>query len=284
MSERTFTEEEVAALFRRASELQAEQNSKGVQRGSAEKAGLTIDEVSAIAAEAGLDPDHVRRAAAEMNRSAIVDQRGKSSVRDTEIFAERRVPVSIGEKVIEDIVAELRHRYDTSAGAYMGMSHYGESTTQSVGRSVEWKHTNLSGIETRVLLQPRDDHFRVRVSKRSKWGGMTNWTPWAVTFVLIAGVLSAVPLDLSGMFVGLAMLLAAILLLRELNSRWVEKKRREVEELADSIADQVLRAGPTEAASVPFRPDLTEAGPAVETPEAGPERSGSAPTPRRRTR
>lgn len=99
MIERTFTEEEVAALFRRASELQAEQNSKGVQRGSAEKAGLTIDEVSAIAAEAGLDPDHVRRAAAEMNRSAIVDQRGKSSVRDTEIFAERRVPVSIGERL-----------------------------------------------------------------------------------------------------------------------------------------------------------------------------------------
>ena len=42
MSERTFTEEEVAALFRRASELQAERRAGSDRSGFSERAGLTF--------------------------------------------------------------------------------------------------------------------------------------------------------------------------------------------------------------------------------------------------
>ena len=63
MSERTYSEDEMAALLERAAELQAH-----TARTNERSAGLTLTELEAIAEEAGLNPEHLRQAASEMER------------------------------------------------------------------------------------------------------------------------------------------------------------------------------------------------------------------------
>src|SRR5690625_2247907 len=60
MPDRTYTEEEVAALFQRAAELQVERGRRPAGAGT----GLSFDDLLGIAADSGLDPQLLRRAAA----------------------------------------------------------------------------------------------------------------------------------------------------------------------------------------------------------------------------
>jgi len=59
MPDRTYTEEEVAALFQRAAELQVERGRRPAGAGT----GLSFDELLGIAADSGLDPQLLRHAA-----------------------------------------------------------------------------------------------------------------------------------------------------------------------------------------------------------------------------
>ncbi|MFU8860804.1 MAG: hypothetical protein ACNA8K_10290 [Cyclonatronaceae bacterium] len=62
-SKRVYSEEEVARLFRRAVELEAD---RSVARDDGAGAGLTISEIEQIAAEAGIDPELIQKAATEL--------------------------------------------------------------------------------------------------------------------------------------------------------------------------------------------------------------------------
>jgi len=47
----------------------------------------------------------------------------------------------------------------------------GKSTVQRTGQSVEWKFADdYEGIVNRVLIQPRNEKIRIRVSKKAMWG------------------------------------------------------------------------------------------------------------------
>ena len=104
MPDRTYTEEEVAALFQRAAELQVERGRRPTGAGT----GLSFDELLGIAADSGLDPQLLRHAAHEMDakRGARTLRKGKSG---SESYAEYSFAGRLDDLAVEDIIAELKN-------------------------------------------------------------------------------------------------------------------------------------------------------------------------------
>lgn len=249
MPERTYTQEEVALLFERAAELQA--RSARHQQGE----GLTLAELERIAAEAGLDPAAVRAAAAELDAPGRPLTGRRSGATATHVYTERWVPGPLREEAWEETVAELRHRFDSDLGDLVGMHGYGTSTTEQIGRAVEWRHTSLSGVETRVLVQPRGEHLCVRGSRRVGLGSPPGEA--AVLGLLSAAAVALFALPVAarldafwvGMAVTLLTLLAAVPLIHRLTVRWRRKKHAELESLLDDVATLLAGPAPVERAA-----------------------------------
>ena len=175
MPERTYSEEEIAEIIKRAAEIESGQLSK--KRPSGDLPGLSIEELSEIATEAGLDPENVRKAALQIDQPAVK----KSSDTDgDEIFAEQWVKGGLTKEATDLAIADLNHRYgashereswrDNILNAGSGESAK-KSTVQRTGKNVEWKVVDDYGsVSIRVLLQQRNRDIRIRVSKKSTWG------------------------------------------------------------------------------------------------------------------
>jgi len=253
MPERTYSEDEVADLLRRAAERQAQAGSDSLAR--SQRPGLTLAELAAIAADAGLDPEHLRSAAAEMDGGAM-RRRATSHVSPSEISAERWVPGRLSDVEKEDIIADLRHRFDTASSYDWGMGQsYGKSTVQMLGRSIEWQHiAPFTGQQHRVLIQPREDGVRIRVSRNNVFTGTaTNWSPWYALMAAAAAWFITGPITgsfLLGGLVALAALIVSLPLLVKFSRAEAVKNREAVERFADEIASHVVPATPTVAREI----------------------------------
>lgn len=238
MPDRSFSPEEVQALIRRAAQLQAAE-----ARG--EGPGLSLDELETVAREAGLDPRHVRAAASEL-RTAPQARPAEAST--THVYAERFVPGTLSDEAVETVVAELRHRYDSDLGMQLyGTMHYGKGRVERVGRSVEWAHTNMMGVETRVLMQPRGDGVRVRASQRVGYAGpMSESVGYGMmAAVAVGGIVWPVTGTLwIGLAAMLAVLVASVPLIHRLDVGMRSKKQRELDALVESVAESVAAHAP----------------------------------------
>lgn len=235
MPNRTYSEEEVAALFQRAAELQVERG----RRPSGSSHGLSFDDLMSIAADSGLDPELLRHAAHEMDskRGARPLRTGSSG---GEFYAEYTFAGALDDHAIEDVVAELKHRYDSEGGEWYGMPNYGRGRTETIGRSVEWRQTNpMTGNETRVLLQPRPDGTRVRISKKNVWGMDPAHGKWWAVMIALFGAFFAGPIS-GSMLVGFAVLLALLIALVPLfnisEKRALQKREEEIRDLSAMIS------------------------------------------------
>lgn len=232
MSDRTYTEREIQRLIERAAELQAQEHDPGGP-------GLTLAELESVATEAGIDARYVRAAVAEQRAGAAVQSKGGADT--THIYVERVVPGDLAEEAWEDVVMTLRNRFDTSLGATMGMPGYGQSSTEQIGRSREWRHTSMSGVETRVMVRPRDGQIHLRLSQRV---GLASPPTEAFWYGILAGLLGFIPglILTPGAWVFLWWAGAALLfmpLVYTLDTRWRDKKHRELKALADDVSRMV---------------------------------------------
>lgn len=240
MTNRSYTEEEIAAMLERAAELQTQQS-----RNSSLRSSLSFSELEEIAAEAGIDPANLRQAAEELDSPGKVLLDKSSGTNATHIFVERTISGPLSLDAWEDVVAELSHRFDSDLGAGMGTTH-GKSSTQQIGRSVEWKHTSVSGIETRVLVRPNGDHLRIRLSQRVGLGSTTTESIMygSITSMLIGAITGAIaqsgPIGLAVFFVSL---LATVPLVNYADKKWRGKKHRELHVLGDQVASMLATAG-----------------------------------------
>lgn len=264
MKDRSYTEKEIAALLERAAELQAD-----VARRSEHQPTLTLAELEVVASEAGLDPVLLRQAAAELEAPGYPVLGENVGATATHNLVERWVPGDLTSEAMEDLVAELRHRFDTDAGKAMGMPTYGSSTTEQIGRSLEWRHTSMSGIETRVLLRPRGGRVHVRLSQRVGWAGPQaesvsyGMLLSALMALLAGGVLNSVFIAITTLVLAAA---ALVPLIYVLDQKWRRKKHRALQALGDDIAGLL-------AASARERPG-EKAG--DQSPEAAPEAAPEA--------
>jgi hypothetical protein len=114
---RTYTEKEIAALLQRTAQLQAQEAES--QEGNRE--GLSLQELEAVARDAGLDPQFLHQAALEMAHSGGRTL-GKNRTK-THIRVDRVLPAELSEQEWEEVIFALRRRFESET---MDMGGLGE--------------------------------------------------------------------------------------------------------------------------------------------------------------
>ena len=235
MKERTYSKEEIEALLERAAELHAQEANS-----TNDKPGLTLSEIEEVAADSGIDPLLIRQAATEMSGAPRANSLKTKETTATHNVVERIIPGSLKPDAWADIVLDLRNRYDSSFGKMMGAQ---DSTTEKIGRSVQWRHMSTSGIETNVLIRPRGNKLHLIIRQRVGWGGsIAESITYGTTLAFLAGVFSAAPTDNGtlGIIVALSTLIVAIPLIYWADQAWRKKMHRELDSLADSISNILI--------------------------------------------
>lgn len=268
MSDRTYTEREVADLIGRAVERQQEASRR------ASSVGLTLDEVEHIGRETGIDPIHLREAAAEMDAVGRTLSR-QSGHTDTHVTAERWIDAPLSPEGWEDAVAHLQDNFGLSMTAGMGVAG---GTVQQVGNAYEWQHTSGLGVQTTVTASPRDGRTRLRMRQLVGLGSPTKESlGYGFLLALVIGVLGALAGSALGAGSGAVSMLAAFLafavawavatpVIAHLDRRWRAGKLRTLDALADDLSTILMT--PASGASAPDRAaDPAHLGDRV--PEAG---------------
>ncbi len=151
---RRYGEEEVGLILKRAAELQRQEPA-----GSGEGGGLTLAELEEIAAEAGIDPRHLQRAAQEVD-SLAVPLHGEGADRligaPLVLKFERSLPGELPEDRFESLLPNIQ---DAVEG-------YGQPSL--LGRTLTWQSTSPTSDRTlQVTASSRDGRTRIRIEERS---------------------------------------------------------------------------------------------------------------------
>lgn len=149
MTERRFTDKEVALILRRASDLEK----RAPASGGSPARGLTLQDLQDIASEAGIDPELVRRAVTEME--------GPKGLPSGSILAgpgpARREIRATPAELSRDALAELIRLVDEDV--------QGQGTVQEALGHVRWTSQGRF-LSTQVSLEPGDGETMLRVEER----------------------------------------------------------------------------------------------------------------------
>lgn len=178
MPKENYSEKEVTRIIKRAAELESRQSDEYDSLDSGP--GLSLEELSQIAIDAGLDPENVRRAAGELSSNPQASS-NTDSAKGNEVISEEWVMGEFTNELADLVIADLNHRYNTTHEKPNWKDNIlndatvdpeRQSSVQRTGRSLEWKKLNEYGTEEiRVLIQPRNDQIRIKVTKQNTWGG-----------------------------------------------------------------------------------------------------------------
>jgi hypothetical protein len=152
-SGRRFNEQEIHALFERAAERQ-EQARRAEE---ASEAGLSLKELQHIGQSAGIAPEHVAEAAAELAASEPTAEFAASESMlgiPAQVRHTRRLRGPVGDEAWERVVAELRQTFGQPGVA------------GKVGRVREWSTTSDDQMPVRVTLTPENEGTRVVIEQR----------------------------------------------------------------------------------------------------------------------
>ena len=254
MSDRIFTETEVQHLIRRAAELEAQRSVSGKE---SSKNGLTMDELKAVASEAGLDPELIEKAALEM-RFPLSEKKAQVHVNREEIASEIWIDAQPDRETMNLLVTELNHIYGTTDELNwwenLWGTHEGKAKVTRTSTSTEWIYKTEAGMySTRVLMQRRGDRFRIRVSKRQmldlKWGSALNYVvilaPLTAIFAVFGGIISS---NLFGvawagiLSAGLLPLIIGFPFVRSLIKRSIDKHKAEVANTLRQLSEFILQS------------------------------------------
>jgi len=135
---RRYSEKEIQAIFRRATERQEATGSADPHR------GLTLDELKAIGAESGIDPAHVEAAAVGIERGAV-DAPPLSLLErfyglSASIHVNRVIPGTIDNATWNDVVDVLRSTFNT------------RGQDETIGPIREWSAFTSSGFDYQALF------------------------------------------------------------------------------------------------------------------------------------
>ncbi|WP_412061890.1 hypothetical protein [Rubrivirga sp. IMCC45206] len=267
MAERTYSEREVADLIGRAVERQQEAAAPHAE------VGLTLAEVERIGRETGIDPAHLRAAAAEMDAAGRTLSR-QSGQTTTHVAVERWVDAPLTPEGWEDIVAHL----EAEIGLDTALTTHG--TVQQVGHAYEWSHTSSLGIRTTVTASAREGRTRLRLRQLVGSAGVrTEGVIYGLVIAIVAAFIATAVASGAVGFATFALVWAmAAPATMALDRRWRDKKLRGLNTIADSLAPLV--SGPARAAEAP-----APAGPLLDLDDgtALPDAEG-ARAPSRRTR
>lgn len=244
--------EDLEQIVRRAAELQNKRGNSGSQL-------LTEDEVIEIGRQVGLQPDHVRRAMAEIHAESLAPtpppgNRMLDAIAGDSRAEVRRVVAGNPVVIQQQIELQLRDREKLSALRRRPTRSVWEASGRVIDR-VE-RFMNLSGKEY-TLAESREVHLAVSETEPG-WSVVTlsaDLTNKRDELLYTAGSCVAVAAILAAVFVGeelgyTALVLTSVALLAGLAAAaigipWVRrdiaKRRARVELLLEGLVDQVDR-------------------------------------------
>lgn len=271
---RVYSEQEVSQILERAAERQSRAVAKRPE------VGLTLDDLERIAADAGLDPTHLRAAASEVDAAGGVVQRRSRST--SHLFVERWIAGPLTDEAWDDVLSELQNRFGKSGLGSMLPIHAPAGRVESVGRNREWVHTDGLGIETRVMASVRGDRTRLRLSQRVGLGNeLTDGAIVGVSFGVLAGLVTSAVLGVDGVWIAatIALMVVTIGLATYVHDvRWRRRKHDDLDALAEHLADTV-QASALHTPTAQATPALS-----LDTLDPAPESASDAPVaPRVRT-
>ncbi len=160
LGDRTYGEDEVAAILRRAAELESDR--------APAMSALSLGEIEAVANDAGIDPGLVRQAARELEDGSGQGIGAAIAGAPLRRVIERVVDGEIGAEHHERLSQEIRDVLSSSA---VGARWVLPGSISSIGRSLTLSgFTGTSSIE--VTVAPRDGKTRIRLgTDRSQLAG-----------------------------------------------------------------------------------------------------------------
>ncbi|MFN3651056.1 MAG: hypothetical protein ACK47B_15890 [Armatimonadota bacterium] len=236
-----YDEKQAGAILKRAVERSA---AAGAERSS----GISLAEMERIAAEIGIDPRHVRAAAAEVaGRSAA----GTAGVIDLE----QVVPAELTEEAWDSILAELRRLFGDAG------------TASAVGRAREWD-LRQDTINVHASVVSRGGSTRVHLLENHSTALSLAWLIWLIVSLIAAGLAALGGASTGGLDQALINALltggvsgAAYLGIRASAQRWQRRQQERMEGLLQRVAGLIRQHQPGAA-------DLTPTAEAQELPEA----------------
>lgn len=249
-----FDDAQLAEILRRAStETPAEGTAAAP---AAQRAGLTLPQIEAIAAEAGIAPEAVRRAAASVARGDHLP---------STVTREFGLPVAVARTVTlprmleegewQSLVLELQETFAA------------RGRERQDGRQREWRNGNL-----RAVLEPTAAGARLRLSTRK--GDAAQLTRLAGLGATLAAIFAALGLGMTdgavlGASVGL-LGLSALALLRNLLvlPRWARTRAAQMQGLGERLAALVDLSPALPPGAAPDRLPPAPARPVDEPPPA----------------
>jgi len=143
-SRRLFTEKEVGAILKRATELQ---ESEGVT----DTTGLTWSELEQLASDIGITRRYVTFAVAEMEQDDSVDSEMNFWGGPLSFDHERMVEGEVTEETWERMVATIRKTFKDSG------------KINQWGKSLEWVHSGRFGEQANVTITPREGRTKIHI-------------------------------------------------------------------------------------------------------------------------
>lgn len=237
---RRYDEKEIGRILERATELQ------GAEPTSPAAGGLTLPELEEVAAEAGIDVRHVRRAAHELATSPGTSTAWTRLLgAELAVVRETVLPGEVSERRFEDLVSVLHNTVRDPGQPSL------------LGRTLSWQGgSSDSSRKLRIVVSSRDGHTSVRVEENLSqlagglFGGIGGGVGGGVGFG--AGVPIAIALGSEILLIGLPLAWLGLTYygVRKLYQSIVRKRRRVADDLFNRLvaaAEDAIAAGTLES-------------------------------------
>ncbi|MCH8247492.1 MAG: hypothetical protein IH951_13965 [Bacteroidetes bacterium] len=221
---RSYSEKEIGELIQRATELHEEEI-------GASEHSLSLKEIEHIASELGVPPEHLQKAALELEDRRNSDKSFSFWGAPFVIDQTRVVNETMTEEQWEDIVLELR-RFSGRTGKI-----------SELGRARQWMHFVGEGEDgfnfnkTQVTVRPGDGQTSIQIRKH--YGGVAIMMYlgaflWSIffTFILLHGEGLS---DLVNFAIGAGIGLGTLPVVRVSLSLWARRQKERLKRLADLL-------------------------------------------------
>lgn len=224
MTDRQYSEAEVAEIFQRASEMQ-----QGVRAPLASRDGMTLDALQQIGRDVGLPPELIANAARSLQRQGT---EGTTRFLGLPLGVRRVVELErrISDSEWETLVVDLRSTFDA------------RGTVRDEGAFRSWTNGNLQ-----ALVEPLGDAHQVRL--RTLNGAARGWMSGGLAVMAISAISAVSAATSTGAptdvlerigalgLLGVAMFVAGAFRL----PGWARTRRRQMEEIVARLTDRMNR-------------------------------------------